>query len=173
MTYELWYKTSEELTKTVIMGLSDTVYSASLLSDSQYERNIIADDGQGGVDSFRYSPDSDIAIFYTEATDPPVNLAPDNGETRAVQPVTLSWACSDPDGNPLTFDIFLGPPDGNLNQVGSVADENQFELPILDHETEYQWKIIAEDTEGRLFYGPSGPSRPTGILVPTPGSTRS
>jgi hypothetical protein len=71
-----------------------------------------------------------------------------------VQPVTLSWTCSDPDGNPLVYDIFLGQPGGNLNEVASDIAETQYELPMLDHETEYEWKVTAQDTEGHRFHGP-------------------
>ncbi|HPP71137.1 MAG TPA: hypothetical protein PLK95_10495 [Pseudothermotoga sp.] len=38
----------------------------------------------------------------------PGNPNPANGATNVSRTTTLSWSCSDPDGDTLTFDIYFG-----------------------------------------------------------------
>lgn len=149
LSYDIWYREDSEAAPTVVTGLTDPEYPIPLLSDSYYRWNIIASDGQGGVDSSWYT-----LKFFTITTEPPSNPIPFDGEKISTTSIMLKWSCIDPDGNPLTFDVFMGVAGGNLNEVGNDIAENQFEISDLDYETEYQWKVTAEDTEGHRFHGP-------------------
>lgn len=73
----------------------------------------------------------------------PSNPDPYDGESDVKLDATLSWTCSDPDGDPLTYDVYFGtsnpPPLLEQNQSGTGYD------PTLGYDTTYYWKIIAWD----------------------------
>ena len=57
----------------------------------------------------------------------------------------LGWSCSDPDGDPLTYDVYFGtvnPPDTMVssNQTGTT-----FGTSGLSGGTTYYWKVVARE----------------------------
>jgi len=64
----------------------------------------------------------------------------------------LNWTCSDPNGDPLTFDVYFGtsasPPRVAINQTGTSYD------PILVYGTMYYWQIKAWDINSGPRAGP-------------------
>ena len=84
-----------------------------------------------------------------EAPGIPSNPAPSNGSSNISVNSNLSWSCSDPDGDALTYDVYFGtnptPDSGELlsnNQSGT-----NYNPQTLEYETVYYWKIIASDGE--------------------------
>jgi hypothetical protein len=64
---------------------------------------------------------------------------------------SLSWTCSDPDGDQLTFDVFFGasyPPPLVARNV------TQYDPGLLGFETTYYWRIVAWDEHGASASGP-------------------
>ena len=74
----------------------------------------------------------------------PSNPAPADGALNQPVDVQLIWRCSDPDGDPLVYDIFFGtamfPPGVASNQSDTTYQPDQ-----LQHNTTYYWKIVAKD----------------------------
>lgn len=75
--------------------------------------------------------------------------SPPEGSTgRSLAPV-LSWACSDPDMDPLSYDVYFGtgspPPLANADQ-----SRNSYSPSILEPSTEYYWQIDAIDDGGNI-----------------------
>ena len=82
----------------------------------------------------------------------PSNPSPANGSTN--QPVTtaLSWTCTDPDQDPLTFDLYFGtgnPP--SLAQQGLTAA--MWTPPSMAHNTTYFWYVKAHDNHNHSTDG--------------------
>ena len=82
----------------------------------------------------------------------PTNLAPlapsspsprDRTINRPID-VDLSWSCSDPDGDPLTYDVYFGtsiePP-----LVSEDQTETTFDPDELNYRQKYYWQVIAKD----------------------------
>ncbi|MBI9039675.1 MAG: hypothetical protein JEY97_16210 [Bacteroidales bacterium] len=91
----------------------------------------------------------------------PVNQAPDQpsspnpmdeSENQSIE-VDLSWTCTDPDGDPLTYDIYFGTETIPALLV-SGQTETTYDPGILDYYTEYFWKIIAHDDHCNITEGP-------------------
>ncbi len=65
---------------------------------------------------------------------------------------TLSWACSDPDGDPLTYDVYFGetnpPALGSSGQTAITYDPG-----AINNVTTYYWKIVATDNHGNSTEG--------------------
>ncbi|UCC79202.1 MAG: hypothetical protein JSW64_13140 [Candidatus Zixiibacteriota bacterium] len=84
----------------------------------------------------------------------PSNPSPAHGATDQSTTVQLSWSCSDPDGDDLTYDIYFGtsatPPLVQSNQTATTYNPG-----TLQPGTTYYWQIIADDgtdqTEGSIW----------------------
>jgi hypothetical protein len=107
----------------------------------------------------------------------PSNPNPAHGSTSVNINVDLSWTGGDPDGDPVTYDIYLGtsstPPKVASNLTVTSYDPGTFDL-----EKTYYWKIIAWDnqsafTEGPVWWFSTGtnqpPSKPIILSAPTSG----
>jgi len=78
----------------------------------------------------------------------PSNLDPPNGATGVAHDIVLTWSGGeDPDGDPITFDIYFGASDPpSLAHSGSSAI---YDPPgDLDLLTAYYWRVVARDGEG-------------------------
>ncbi len=122
-------------------------HTDSLLQDSTtYYYFVVAVNAEGS------SPPSDSISITTfslgSAPETPVLLYPQYDATIPGQEVFLNWRCSDPDGDPLTYDVYFGtispPPlvDSSSNQSIYYPDPEQ-----IQGMTTYYWKIIAKDNQ--------------------------
>jgi uncharacterized protein (TIGR02145 family) len=85
--------------------------------------------------------------------DSPTSPFPVNGSANNLLNPELSWQCTDPDNDPLSFDIYfdtLNPP--ALRQQGLT--NSTFEPGILEHGETYYWKVIANDEAPDMAEGP-------------------
>lgn len=58
--------------------------------------------------------------------------------------VQLYWSCSDPDQDPLTYQVFFGTP-VNPPSVATGQTDTTYNPGVLQPATLYHWKIIATD----------------------------
>jgi hypothetical protein len=93
---------------------------------------------------------------------------PANGSTGVSVTVDLSWSCSDPDGNPLTYDVYFG----TVNPPPKVAwnvSSSMYDLGTRNPGTTYYWRIVAWDNHGASTRGPVWHYK-TNSLPGVPGS---
>lgn len=105
----------------------------------------------------------DIKIPIADASDVGNNQAPalptnpfpaNNAIDQAINPV-LSWTCSDPDNDPLTYDVYFGT-SSNPPVVNTGQTDTTFNPGTLNNNETYYWKIVAKDdhdnsTEGTVW----------------------
>jgi uncharacterized protein (TIGR02145 family) len=83
----------------------------------------------------------------------PSNPSPSNNSTNQSINSQLSWTCTDPENDPLTFDVYFGttnPP----ALVSSGQTGSNFNPGILLYNTPYYWKIVARDDHSNATEGP-------------------
>jgi len=85
-----------------------------------------------------------------ETNDPPnflTELSPGAQATDISIDAILSWACTDPDGDELTYDVYFGtaaePALASDNQSGCTYDPG-----TLEYDTRYYWAVKAFDPDG-------------------------
>jgi hypothetical protein len=115
----------------------------------------------------RRSWDGEV-VDYTQALDvdcdnnpPDAPLSPSPGAGYDEQPlnVDLGWACTDPDGDDLTYDVYFSeeisptvsttPALVSGDQVSTTYDPPE----TLNPQTRYYWRILAKDSEGAVTAG--------------------
>ena len=95
-------------------------------------------------------------LDFSGANLPPAsatNPNPLDNSSNVLFPLTLTWDSSDPENDPVRFDIWFGPP-GNLQLIAensctdSILAGNLLECSI------YQWQVIAKDNQCHAIPGP-------------------
>jgi hypothetical protein len=79
---------------------------------------------------------------------------PDDGATDVDVDTTLSWTCSDPDNDPLTYDIQMRSGMDPWSSIGSDLGANSIDVTSLTYSTEYEWQVAAKDDKGNITDGP-------------------
>ena len=119
---------------------------------SDYYWQIIAHDEYGLTVS------GPIWHFTTRGNSPPnapSNPSPMNGATNVPINPTLTWTCTDPDGDKMYYDVYFDAENPNpttqvsINQTGKTYQPSQ-----LEYNTTYYWKIVTEDIFGATTEGP-------------------
>jgi len=75
---------------------------------------------------------------------PPSNPNPSDNATLVYINSDLSWECTDPDDDPLTYDVYLGT-SLDTQLINSGQSETTFNPGTLNKNTTYYWKIVAKD----------------------------
>ena len=97
--------------------------------------------------------DSVSAVISNNPPYEPSNPYPADGSTGVDVNIDLSWICSDPEEDPLTYDIYFG----ETNPPPKIADNysnSTFDPDMLNITTVYYWKIVAWDNYDAFNEGP-------------------
>ncbi|MCA0447283.1 MAG: hypothetical protein LCH54_13750 [Bacteroidetes bacterium] len=93
-----------------------------------------------------------VRTIGTQVNNPP--MAPSNPSpasnltTLMPTTVSLSWSCSDPDGDAVTYDVYFGTNSSPTTIVSANQTTKTFKPSILTTNTIYYWKIVAKDSRG-------------------------
>ena len=98
----------------------------------------------------------------------PHNPYPHDGAVDVDLEITLSWESSDPEGDPVTFDLYVGTKivyeESRFGDTEPVLvdpiivekglSESSYRLKDLNPNTEYYWKVTARDSNDLVSEGP-------------------
>lgn len=128
-------------------------YSEPLTRGADYQWTVLAGNADGWCGqtpewwSFSVAEDAQ----GNRDPEPPAAVYPPDGADYVPVDATLEWSCSDPDGDDLTYDVYLGL-DPDLDATDRVADdigETSFQPEVeLEFATLYYWKVVAYDGNG-------------------------
>jgi len=153
VTYDVYFGTNTPPPKESD-NQTETIYDpGSLNLNTLYYWMIIAWDNHSA------STKGPIWSFRTRGNGnpfPPSNPDPFNGETNVSIDTALSWSCTDPDGDPLVYDVYL---DANNPTPVTLVSDGKSETTFtptepLEYGTNYYWQIVAHDFYGGKTNGP-------------------
>lgn len=108
----------------------------------------------------------------------PSNPKPYDGSVATNHNITLQWDCSDPEGDDIYYDIYLGKGD-NIKESDLIVfnyKDTYYSVKNLEKNTTYSWKIVAKDQYGARTVGPlwqfkvpEGLPPKISIIKPAPG----
>ncbi len=87
--------------------------------------------------------------FPTVPSDPD----PENETVKVPVDTALSWNCTDPEGDSLSYDIYLDTSPDPALAVSSHQSES-YDPGALSYDTAYYWRIVASDGNGHTAEGP-------------------
>ncbi len=143
LTYDVYFEG-----KLVSNNQSKKWYDPGTLEyDTDYYWQIVAWDEDGA------STEGPIWSFTTcsypnSPPNTPSDPEPEDGATDIDVDVDLSWNCSDPDGDSVTYDVYLDILDPPEERVSDNQNETTFDPETLEFVTTYYWQIIAKDEHG-------------------------
>jgi len=118
-------------------------FSYSAADEGTYSTTIKVSDGKGGesTDTFNITVQK-----MNNAPSKPYDPSPaNNGESVALS-VVLSWFGSDPDGDPLKYDVYFGET-SDPALVASGITTNTYSPDTLQNGKDYYWKVVAVDSK--------------------------
>jgi len=89
-----------------------------------------------------------------QAPQQPSSPSPVNDATKISTSTTFSWTSSDPELDPLTYDVYLGVSSNPTTKVGSDLIVNNYSPAGLSAGVQYYWKIVAKDNKNNSKTGP-------------------
>jgi hypothetical protein len=110
--------------------------------DTTYYWKIVAKDEMGGTTT------GPIWDFTTRGNDPPNSPSdpnPYDGDTGVYINTDVSWTCSDPDGDDITYDVYFGTSNPPPKVVNNQTETSYNPPDNLDFNTLYYWQIVAWD----------------------------
>jgi uncharacterized repeat protein (TIGR01451 family) len=84
--------------------------------------------------------------------DKPNPVSPVDGERDTSNSTTLTWTGSDPDGDPVLYDVYFGP-SGSPQLAQRDSTFNVYDPGVLDYGKSYEWKVVAKDPDGAITGG--------------------
>jgi|GEM_PF-1602749 len=166
LTFDIYFGTVTPPPLVQSSSSSFTYNPGTLLENTFYYWKIIAHDDHSNTTAgvvWNFKTKSSV---LNQPPLPPSSPNPPNGGLAVPLPVTLTWSCSDPENDPLTFDVFFGttlnPPISSTNQ-----NSTSFSPTGLVAGTLYYWKIIAKDDHGNATTGTVWSFTTAGITKPT------
>jgi len=97
-----------------------------------------------------------LLLTVTMANHPPnipSNPNPTNGASNVDVNADLSWTGGDPDGDPVTYDVYFGT-ESPLPKVSANQSGENYLPGTLNYNTTYYWQIVAWDNHDASASGP-------------------
>jgi hypothetical protein len=150
LRYDVYFGTSPTPPLFVSNITTRSVNAGLLTPSQQYYWKVIARDPYNAVTA---GPTwTFTALANTPPATPSAPSPPDGAVSQAANSV-LAWECSDAEGNPIAYDIYLGttspPPLAKANHT-----QKSYAPGVLAFESTYYWKIVARDSYGAETPGP-------------------
>jgi RHS repeat-associated protein len=148
-TYYFKYGTSSSMnqktsSKTLSSSSGETSVSmtvSDLSSNSHYYVQLWAENSGGTSKGDLYTFDTQPAPNNPPSV--PSNPSPSVASTDQPVSGTLSWSCSDPDGDDITYKVYLGTSTSNMSLYKTVYSRSC--SYSLEPATRYYWYVVASD----------------------------
>jgi len=150
LTYDVYFGTANPPPQVATGQIPNTYNPVTLTYSTTYYWKIVAHDDHSNAST------GPVWSFTTVANQPPAqpsNPSPVNNSINQQLNTQLSWTCTDPENDPLTYDAYFGtvnpPPQVSAGQTGASYNPG-----TLNYSITYFWKVVAHDDHGNTTEGP-------------------
>lgn|GEM_PF-3033468 len=84
----------------------------------------------------------------------PADPWPMDKSLQQYREVVLNWSCTDPDQDPLRYDVYFGTTNPPTRSVATNSPLASLPVSALDSATTYYWMVIAKDNHGGMSSSP-------------------
>ena len=123
-------------------------FNSELFEDGDHNIHATAYDVAQNFDMAGWSVNFD----NNNPPNPPTNPIPVNNAIDVYINTDIFWSCTDPENDPLTYDIYFGT-ESDPPLVHSGQNETTYDPGILIEQTTYYWKIVAHDDHSNSTTG--------------------
>jgi len=125
----------------VASGVTANAYTATVTKGGTYFWQVIT------TDANMVESDSPVWSFQVNSNpNTPALTAPANNATTVSSTAALTWTCTDPEADNLTFDVYFGTT-ATPGVVASGITALTYS-PTMTYNTTYYWQIVAHDPYG-------------------------
>jgi hypothetical protein len=100
-----------------------------------------------------HTTSADVPLLQNHVPNVPVLVSPSDGASHLPTNLQLAWTCSDPDGDPVTYDVYVDSLCPPQRLVASNQAANTLILHGLVAGKTYCWLIVARDNKGGMVSG--------------------
>ena len=152
LTYDIYFEDNSSPELVVSGQLGETYDPGVLPINTTFYWIVAAHDQQGHiVDSevWRFTTGVPSNYHPIEPSDP----SPSHLATGIPIDADLTWTCSDPENDPMTFDLYFGTTDPPPLAASDLTVTG-FSPGSLSGNTAYYWQVEAKDDQGNTTLGP-------------------
>ncbi len=146
-TWDVYFGPSEDAMDLVASNVSGNAYTVTVDEGGLYYWQVVTTDANG------IETASPVWHFDVNSNPAVPVLTPVNGATGVSTSVALTWTHSDPEGDALSYDVYLG----STITPGAVAaglTSATYSPSGLTPFTKYYWRVVAKDPYGGLATSP-------------------
>ena len=154
VTYQLWLATGSQAPTLATTTSFPVARLENLTLGTTYSWKIVASDERAGVTT---GPTWSFRTYDRPNNQPgdPVAVYPTAGASGVETRPQLRWDATEPDGDAMTYDVFLGTV-APLPCIASGVTYKYLLVPaVLKNNTNYSWQVVAKDTAGLTNANPS------------------
>ncbi|MBP7634726.1 Ig-like domain-containing protein, partial [Candidatus Ozemobacteraceae bacterium] len=154
VTYEVWLATGSQAPLLATTTTFPVARIENLALGTTYSWKIVASDERAGVTT---GPTWSFRTYDRPNNPPgdPVAVYPSAGASGVETRPQLRWDATEPDGDAMTYDVFLGTA-APLTCIASGVSYTYLLVPaVLKNNTNYSWQVVAKDTAGLTNANPS------------------
>lgn len=146
VTYEFYITENGKIylsTNSVTNNFTDVDVKQQLALNKTYKWYVVAKDKWGGTSK---STEFTIQTYSNTPPSKPVAKQPGNKATNLQNRIRFEWDASDPDGDLLMYDLYVGEKPDNLRLIAQNLTEKVYDYArLFEFSKTYYWKVVVKD----------------------------
>ena len=153
VTYDLYLEANESYPDALVYSGSDTTFDPVVLDpNTDYFWRVVATDSEGAT-SFGPIWSFTTGTLTNNPPNEPALPSPGDAITNTLLYLDLSWTGGDPDGDAVTYDVYLDTASSPVKLLAEDIAETSVYTGALQLTTPYYWQVVAQDEHGRTTSG--------------------
>ncbi len=152
VVHDVWFDTVTPPVTQIATDHADTVLTAPVMTfATDYYWKVTAKDDEANATE---GPVWRFTTAVNQAPSVPSSPSPAHTVMGQELDLSLTWASTDPEGDPVTYDVYFGTTTPPLTRVATDISSASHSLSNLAFEGVYYWKVVAKDDHSNSAESP-------------------